>query len=75
MNLTILHAEYCISLRPRRKGPFALGDTNRREAAHMRLRHTVAEAHMQRNVHTVFATLPPVFRLPLSKMDHAGSLF
>ena len=40
------------------------------EAAHMRQRHTVTEAHVQRSVHTVSATLPTVFRLPLSKMDH-----
>ena len=33
----------------------------------MRQRHTVANAH---SVHTVSATLMPVFRLPPSKMDH-----
>ena len=36
----------------------------------MRQRHTVAKAHIQLSVHTVSATLPPVFRLPPSKMDH-----
>ena len=37
-------------------GPFTLGDTNLCEAAHMRQRNTVTEAHIQRSVHIVSAT-------------------
>ena len=40
----------------------------------MRQRHAVAKAHIQLSVLTVSATLPPVFRLPPSKMDHRSSL-
>ena len=40
------------------------------EAAHMSQRHAVAKVYIQLSIHTVSATLPPLFRLPPSKIDH-----
>ena len=43
-----------LPLVPYTKVLFTLGDTNLREAAHMRQRHAVAKAHIQLSVHNVW---------------------